>query len=424
MPGDALLLFLSCLALLLFLTFFSRNIISPGALYFFVIAGTLAIAFLQLHPAMTPLQPMTWLLIGGSSFAFLSGSWIARFYFWAKGITIADVPIARNVAKDVYENYLWGRHLRWTFLFLFLYAIAAVRFLFHYGAPTLLADEYLEIVGQTGMQIGYFGFVLMLYPLGLMLLYPALGKDTGYQPWIRVLLRVVFILFFVIGFLFWPVRGALMHIVVYMVMFVNMFRNRLKLVHLSFLGILAIALFMMVSSMKDQIGKFDISDTKVWKVPYSYIANNYWNLDFAVNEPSDRELHGRTWGYNQASMLGMDLWPYWPGLPKAFGWDGVFNKSVQKVPGLNTHGYWWRVYKDFWVIGVILMPLFGGFWQGWIYNRVRLYPHLPYLYVYSFASVFIVMTFFGDFWALFSTPIYLLVLWGIGKNCTLTGVHS
>jgi oligosaccharide repeat unit polymerase len=95
------------------------------------------------------------------------------------------------------------------------------------------------------------------------------------------------------------------------------------------------------------------------ELPYKYLANNYWNLDYVLNPPNDREIHPHTYGidffngiFEYAKLTGS--------FRSSFRWDDAFNERIQKVVGFNTVNYLWDVYKDFHLFGVLFLPFLCG----------------------------------------------------------------
>lgn len=131
--------------------------------------------------------------------------------------------------------------------------------------------------------------------------------------------------------------------------------------------------FVGVASVKGQYGEMDVTDNRVFKevalLPYKYIANNYWNLDYAFNRSSDVPEH--SWTYGIDAFYGItQLMFIGTGLQASFGWDSPFNESVVKVGGLNTIPYLWDAYKDFGYPGIFLVPFFWGFLFTFLYKKM------------------------------------------------------
>lgn len=418
------LLFLLCFSAIAFLAAFKRNYFSPGALYIICISGSMAIAFLPVDPAMTPFRGFTWLVIGSSSFAFVTGTIVARLHLHATGIRVERDQPFQDQVKIAVSGYNWKRHIFLTTLGASSFIPAAIAVLQKHGTITILNPHVATLMKIGGLDIGYWQFPLVLYSIWLMLLYPALFRKMNPHPWLRWYSRILFVILLVSGFAFFPARNPVMQMLLFCAVFTNAVIFRLKIRHIV-LGILFFfVLFVAASSAKQQVAKFDLLAKDVWRYPYIYIANNYWNLDYALNPMTNQKEHPTTYGHHLiGGMFLIDLWPDWPAIGKAFQFDTMMNESVQKIQGLNTLGYWWGLYKDFWMFGIVLLPFLGGLLQGWFYNRIRLWPDLQHLLIYSYVTVYIILAFFADFWGLILTPLTLFPMWLISTVSTQKPVH-
>ena len=162
----------------------------------------------------------------------------------------------------------------------------------------------------------------------------------------------------------------------------------------------AIIVFISIGSLRDQYGGGSVQGkalSVVVELPYKYLANNYWNLDYVLNPPNDREIHPHTYGidffngiFEYAKLTGS--------FRSSFRWDDAFNDRIQKVEGFNTVNYLWEVYKDLYTPGVFLLPLILGMALSLFYLRLSK-PFSPR--VILFYTVFI---YFVGWW--FFTPGY------------------
>ena len=153
-------------------------------------------------------------------------------------------------------------------------------------------------------------------------------------------------------------------------------------------------------------------------MPYRYVANNYWNLDYALNPPTDREIHPFTYGIDFFSGM-LDYLRVSGSLKNSFGWDGVFNESVQKIPGYNTTGYLWEVYKDFGLFDCFLVPFLVGLALSVFYARLKRQMTIRRVMLYVMLIYFVGFWFFiagykqGIFW------VWAVILWAVSTLCDL-----
>jgi oligosaccharide repeat unit polymerase len=141
------------------------------------------------------------------------------------------------------------------------------------------------------------------------------------------------------------------------------------------------------------------------KIPYVYMANNYWNLDYALNPENYQAGHPTTYGYTTFSGV-LDL-VYIPGagilgteIRESGGFEDMFHKQSVKSRGLNTFTYQWGLYKDFGLAGVLLIPFVVGILIGVFHRRMREQPDVFNIAVYSYLAFFVAFNWFTAMWEL------------------------
>jgi oligosaccharide repeat unit polymerase len=166
--------------------------------------------------------------------------------------------------------------------------------------------------------------------------------------------------------------------------------------------------FVFVAQLRSQYGTNSIkgmTSRQIVLMPYKYIANNYWNLDYAINPPTDRTIHPFTMGID--ALYGMFEYTRLPmAIRDMMGWDNIFNESVQKVPGLNTTGYLWEAYKDWGVIGTVWFPFVVSFFMCFLYERMHRYATPRNIIFYSMFLYYI-----GWWWFVAGYKFGLFWLW-------------
>jgi len=404
----------------LFQLLLRRDLFSPDFVYFFVFLLTLGISYLKLNPAMTDLKTLTWIVLIGSFLAFLSGTISAKLYFLSKGFTPRSLVDRSQSLVELYLQYNWKRQLWLIVFFSIPIALSWIILYSKLGTFTVAFSDVHKLMSARGIDIGMIGFFLGLYTIIPLLLLPLTFKSFN-TNWTRWLARFVSLIVIVIGFSMYPARNPLMIFLVFVAAFYN-FAVKPFRVKAAIIGLIVV-LFVFVIGMlaKRQVETLENNVDTVWQYPYSYIANNYWNLDYAVNEPTDLEIHPQTWGHVfWGGILLLNFWPDWQNIGKAFQWDDQFNGRIEKVHGLNTAGYWWNIYKDFGLLGVFLFPFFGGALIGWLFYRFRYNPTIPMLMTLSFLMHLIVFLFFVDFWSLVTTTLSFIAVLLSVLLCTPT----
>jgi oligosaccharide repeat unit polymerase len=125
---------------------------------------------------------------------------------------------------------------------------------------------------------------------------------------------------------------------------------------------------------------------------YAYIANNFWNFDYAVQKYIDgNSFYPRSFGFELLRPLFFFSHLEGP-VSSLHGFDSLYNESVVKVRGLNTVLFIWHFYKDFGLWGTFLLIFLLGCGLGIFYQNTMERPTLLRLCLWS---VFIGMIFFS-----------------------------
>jgi hypothetical protein len=153
---------------------------------------------------------------------------------------------------------------------------------------------------------------------------------------------------------------------------------------------------------------------------YTYLVNNFWNLDFAFRKYVDG-----TFGY----PLGFGLHFFRPllGLPgletpffHSCGFDSIMNESIIKVKGFNTVVYVWHFYQDFGAFGVYFLPLLLGMLITVFYVNTLYRPSLFRTALWGIFVSFILLSYHAPLWELWFVYINILFLAIAHKQIRLT----
>lgn len=139
---------------------------------------------------------------------------------------------------------------------------------------------------------------------------------------------------------------------------------------------------------------------------YDYIANNFWNLDFAISRQVGIHPHPTTWG-GLMFEIPLVLLGIAGKIESAYGWDSWRNDLSLKTSSLNTISYQWALLKEFGWLGVIFIPYGIGAFATWLYRRVELFKSQWATLLYIPISFSILFSFFLY---MYQTPMYWLIL--------------
>lgn len=407
---------LCCLAVVVFLL--AENFVrksdffSPVRLYVFFHAATLGIAFLALDRAMTPFHPFTWLVYLGSAACYIAGVTATKL---VRNMGPARPPVPIDLGA-----YNWKRHFLITlvlfvlFVWGILYAYKGIgEFPLFAKHKVTVLKRYFAVNWTASMLLSQGGLVMSLFFMTLF--------RPGRTPkllragfWLMLASAAIFALALSrVGFMFFAVFATV---------FFHQAIRRISLPKMTFIFLLLLAGFLGTSYLKiAELGakyKVDLTSPKALKIalgmPYNYVANNFWNLDYALNPGNFRDRHPTTYGFNQVSgLLDMIVLPggnLGPSLREGGGYEDGFHVPTVKLKGLNTFTYQWGLYKDFGLPGVLILPFLFGAAFSLLYGRMRERPNILNTAVYSFLAFVVSFSWFSAMWELASFVFGFMIL--------------
>lgn len=405
-------LFLVALFCLLQALFLKKDFFSPLNVYCFSQCITLGIAYLQFYPAMTDFHLTTWLLWIGALVSFSAGCILVKLNAKMKGC-----PVRLESCMEQ-KTYNWKLHILCSFG-MFAFFLVGVFGIIHTAGNLLVFVDNPSQWMNAKSDYGYFPLFFSSGPLCVLLFATASFKRFNPVKSLRILGRVMIVVTIIINFLAYPNRGTLFFSLGFIVILFNYLHKRISPVLIMVFLSLAIAAFVGVSSLRKQYGGESLQSTaaeKVMQLPYIYVANNYWNFDYAVNPPSDREYHPHTYGIDFFHGL-FEFTGISGNIRRSYRWDGLFDESIEKVKGFNTASYLWEVYKDLYIPGIFIFPFLCGLALSLFYLRLCK-PFGPRVIMfYSFFIYFVGWWFFtpgykqGIYW------IWMAILFFISTVC-------
>jgi len=391
---------------------FKKDFFSPARVYIFSQSFTLGIAYLKLSPAMTDFHILTWAVFLGGMLSFVMGCYAVKLVFNTK-------PSASNNKYAFFENYRWNWHIFFAFILFLTFLLPAKKIFDYAGGIPIFSSKISEILSDKFPSIGgYLTYLLTLVPLTIALFGAASFSSVNPNKYLRYFSRFMAVLQIVALILFYPGRGPIFISIASLIIIWNYFKKNISAKILLLGIIILIGAFIAVAQARDQYGSSSIQNMALDKVillPYSYIANNYWNLDYALNPQIPLAGHSPTYGLDhfvaQVPIIGGFL-------RKAFGWDNMFNKSIIKQRGFNTVSYLWEVYKDFGGIGVAFVPFFWGILITWLYMRLKTTLQMRFLLLYAFAITMVGLWWFNIWYKVsFMYGVLILAIFGITELC-------
>lgn len=346
---------LSGLAPIAILRIKGKEILQPWALFSFAQFFGMGFSLLKLQRTMSDPQLLTWMIFFSFNFAFLLGCLLAHASVWNRRRD--DSP--REILE--HEN---DRPLLALLALAALFSGGLVNGYHAAGGWPLLLEE-VQVGRNAFFGINLFGnFLLQLsYPVASI---SAFLMFRGYS-WQRWLARAIWASVPMI-FILCAARNMILYSLFSLAFAWEVERRPLKLrwAILGTAGFVAMFAWTLASRMGIGIGKaidMVMRQGGLLKLAldpvYAYVANNLWNLDFALNRMDGPMGHPVSWGYGTLQGLTFYLNQN-EKIEKSMGFDGLLNEASQKVFGLNTVSYQWTLYRDFGVaLSLILLVMLG-----------------------------------------------------------------
>ena len=336
-PESSVMLTLAIVAIVL-VSIFKEDFFRPSTLYFLVQMIMLGVSYMKFLPMMSDFNYSTWLVWGGGMFCFLVGCYMTDFAWRSYG----GPPLQKTLS--VHGEYNWVCHFFLSFLALAYFLVGVFGVISVTGNLVLLTDNpSIWLTGKDNEVLKYADF----FTTGAMvvgLFAVASFKSMNPVRWVRYASRFMVVFTIALSFMTYPSRGINMLCIGMFLILFNYLRGRFSWPSLAIVTVLVCVFFVAVASLKGQYGNSDITDGKNAKeaalLLYRYVANNYWNLDYAFNRMSDIPEH--EWTYGIDAFFGVThLMHIGDGIQRSFGWDSPFNESVIKCIGFNTIPYLW-----------------------------------------------------------------------------------
>ncbi len=365
-PESSVMFTLAIVAIVL-VSVFKEDFFRPSTLYFLVQMIMLGVSYMKFLPMMSDFNYSTWLVWGGGMFCFMVGCYMTDFAWRSYG----GPPLQKTLS--VHGEYDWVCHFLLSFLALAYFLVGVFGVISVTGNLVLFTDNpSIWLTGKDNEVLKYADF----FTTGAMvvgLFAVASFKSMNPVRWVRYASRFMVVFTIALSFMTYPSRGINMLCIGMFIILFNYLRGRFSWPSLAIVTVLVCVFFVAVASLKGQYGNSDITDGKNAKeaalLLYRYVANNYWNLDYAFNRMSDIPEH--EWTYGIDAFFGVThLMHIGDGIQQSFGWDSPFNESVIKCTGFNTIPYLWDAYKDFGLPGIFLLPFFFGVLFTFCYHKM------------------------------------------------------
>ncbi|OWU98108.1 O-antigen polymerase [Fibrobacter sp. UWR2] len=345
--------------------YLKKDFFVPANVYVFAQCLTLGIAYIKFDPAMTDFTSKTWMVWGGALFSFVLGSVV--YYL------VNPRDHHSKVDTDVASIYNWRLHFIFSIVLMLAYFVGVALMIKKVGTLIILTDNISKWVSSDVDYGAFTSTAVASSPLVVLFFMVASFKSVNPYRGIRIFSVVMSFIIIALTVCVYPSRTSLFLSLGFILILFNNLKARIPIRVIVGALLVAVVLFVAVALFRSQYGTNSLQGMvakQAMSIPYRYVANNYWNLDYMLNSPPDDERHPFTYGID--ALNGMFEYTTIPGaIRKSMGWDGMFNESVNKVPAYNTTGYLWEVYKDWGIAGTVLFPFFVSLFMTFLYERMK-----------------------------------------------------
>jgi oligosaccharide repeat unit polymerase len=395
------------------------DLLSPSRIYISVYALLLSFYYLELSKLQTPWSSTTNFLFYGASGMFLAGCawmWIlgrTKRPEWKLDFRRMRDDLKRDAAT---VDWAWYRKVFAVSVLIFL-ASFLVSWAVIGNLPAFMPNpDKARMKFFSATQLSNYG--IFMGPISLMLGVVLLWFSSPTRGQRRAILAtqiLVLALYMTI-----VTRYDLFRFILFTVILYHYGRNRLRPIHVIAAILLTGTIFFagfFVRVNTDSIGAFN-EMIKV-KMPkhlawassiYAYLANDFWNMDFAVKKYIDGDFtYPLQYG---VSLFRALLWNLRlePELVQAYHFDTMFNESATKVKGLNTVIYVWHFYKDFGIPGVMLLPLGAGVFSWIQYQNTLFKPSILRVSLWAILAGGIGLSYHGPLWEFWFFYLNIMVI--------------
>ncbi|MDQ3000446.1 MAG: oligosaccharide repeat unit polymerase [Fibrobacterota bacterium] len=405
------------------------DLFSPGRIYIALYSLLMALWSLKLSQLQTPWSMTTHLLFWGANIMFVTGNFLA---FMLRTIKVPDFRLDFGRIRSRLAMDAAG--MDWPWLYRVFFCCVLV-YLISFAASAVITGGIPVLAKRPDeARIAFFGatvitnYGMFFGPMALMLCAEMLVFARMERP----LKRKVLLLGGTVLFLYLTLvtRYDIFRFFIFSVALYHYGVKPLQLKHLAMGTIFVMGIFMVAFLVRINSGSLDTFNEmiKVRMPPefawasgiYAYIANDFWNLDFAIRKFEDGvDFYPIQYGFGLLRaplfLLHLDA-----GLANSFGFDSIMNESVIKLKGFNTIIYVWHFYKDFGAIGVYLLALLFGLGVAVFYQNTILRPTIFRVAMWALILPAVVLSYHAPLWELWFFYMNILLMFVAHRKLSIT----
>ncbi|MGB7566962.1 MAG: O-antigen polymerase [Chitinivibrionales bacterium] len=394
-----------------------KDFFSPVIFFIILYSLLLAINSLNLSSVQISWSPTSQLLFWGSVALFIGGcasiTVLANIKF--QPFAISFPAIRADLRRDA-QTIDWKR-------FQTVWLICAVIFFFAYARSYMITGEIpLFSKSPESSRLHFFGasflsnYAIHFAPPSMMLGIEILLFMQGRKKQ-KIL---VFIVSLSILFLYGTIvtRTDIFRFALFGVILYHYGKKNLSLKHIAVLLFAGAALFVMFSLIRvSHTATQAFLATSHLRMPkeygwasnfYGYVANNFWNFDYAVRKFYDNN-QSYPYGYGFYLFRSLFAVTFMEGpFSQMFGFQDIFNSEITRIKGWNTIIFTWHLCKDFSFYGLFLFSLFLGMSSMMYYCNTFIKTTLFRTSLWALIIGLIFLSFINAVWEFWMIPMNIL----------------
>jgi oligosaccharide repeat unit polymerase len=391
------------------------DLLSPARVFGLVWSLAIGLTELKLSRFQGDWNGQSWALLLIGIGAFFVGIFVS--YILNLGKHLVPISAMRRTLREeeVFEERLfkaiWVSVAVYAVSYIVIYLVKGFLPVFAVGTKTSRVDFYVFGFGVLINSTAYIIFFTLLYHL----LFPGNKKRKRY---LTVLAVLAVGSYFLLLQRFQIIMAAIM---CFTLLYYATHRIRLKTALPFLLAVTGFFYWIATLRLGSLLATYTYYSSRMkfsrslalFTEPYMYMVMNLENFARSVNR-----LEHFTYGYftfdSVVSTTGIEKWA-----GEYFGVD----RYPFLVSGYNTYTAFWVMYRDFGVIGLLLIPLLLGLSAGLLYYRMRTDPTIAKVTAYS-VMVFVMFVSFFVFpipflWFEYNLlALYLILRWAVKPRKT------
>jgi oligosaccharide repeat unit polymerase len=349
--------------------------------------------------------PIVWLQVLIGPYSFLLGAGLV--YIIKLNKEICTIETIRN-----YRNQYNLNTSRIYFSIIALFIL----FIFGYGVIYLYTGEIPVFSPKPGVaraNFTMFGIGLFLHNVVLIVLftviYVILVQEKTKKKLFLGALSVISVALYSLTLQ----RYQIFMTILLVIILLYYTTNKIKLSTTLAAGFLIVVFFFLVSSFRAgeiiilvlyKISKMKFSpEYAVFTEPYMYVTMNLENFARSIEKIEEYSLGYYTFDFVTA-LTGLKRW-----ISEYF----FLTENPFLISSYNTYSAFWTYYRDFGVLGIFVIPFFGGIGISSLYYSLRGKPTLFKISIYGILIYGVVFSFFnsifGFLWYVYNIVILIVV---------------